>query len=265
MSVPADLLTNTANAQTAYSDALNQARNAQNALFQTYGYTSADASGNYSVGNAQSAFDPNSLFKDSNTGLDMNKVKGMANNLQIGGTGSLANIERTGATAVSDVTEAAQHSGFDNASGVGGGIINQRQDLARTTAEGNLLAGKNQFVTDVAGALAPIGQASADVKKARVMDSAVNRETTASNANYAAMRNVLERMGAPATTAPTTTSGSNVISAKDRAAYATRGTPVVSGKPVSKSGKPGQVITGDAGVKWDYRPSGPKGASWYKK
>ena len=205
MSVPADLLTNTANAQTAYSDALNMARNAQNALFQTYGYTSADASGNYSVGNAQSAFDPNSLFKDSNTGLDLEKVKQLAGGLQIGGTGRLAGIEQAGATAVSDVTEAAQHSGFGNASGVGGGIINQRKDLAKATASGNLQASKDEFIASVGGALAPIGQASSDVKKAAIMDSAVNRETTASNANYAALTAAMEKIGS--TSATPTTSG----------------------------------------------------------
>lgn len=204
MSVPADLLTNTANAQTAYSDALNQARNAQNALFQTYGYTSADASGNYSVGNAQSAFDPNSLFKDVNTGLDVSKVSDMAKNLQIGGTGKLADIERSGGSGVAAVSEAAQHSGFGNASGVGGGIINQRKDLARATAEGNLLAGKNQFVTDVAGALAPIGQASSNYKQAGIMDSAVNRENAANTANYAGLTAAMEKIGANNAVTPTT-------------------------------------------------------------
>ena len=179
MSVPADLMTNTSQATIAYQDALNQARNAQNSLFRSYGMTSADANGNYSVEGAQGAFDPNTLFANSNTGLDINKISEMSKGLQIGGTGKLADIEKASASGVSDVTGAAERAGFGADTGVSGGIISQRQQLARSTAEQNLTGGKNQFISDIANAYAPIGQASSNFKQAQFQDQAATREATA--------------------------------------------------------------------------------------
>jgi hypothetical protein len=179
MSVPADLMTNTSQATIAYQDALNQARNAQNSLFRSYGLTSADANGNYSVEGAQGAFDPNTLFANSNTGLDINKITELSKGLQINGTGRLADIEKAGASGVSDVTGAAQRAGFGADTGVSGGIINQRQQLARSQAEANLASGKQEFLTAEANALNPIGQASSNFKQAQFQDQAATREATA--------------------------------------------------------------------------------------
>jgi len=179
VSVPADLMTNTSQATIAYQDALNQARNAQNSLFRSYGMTSADANGNYSVEGAQGAFDPNTLFANSNTGLDLNKITELSKGLQIGGTGRLADIEKAGASGVSDVTGAAQRAGFGADTGVSGGIIGQRQQLARSQAEANLAGGKQEFLTAEANALNPIGQASSDFKQAQFQDQAATREATA--------------------------------------------------------------------------------------
>jgi hypothetical protein len=182
VSVPADLMTNTSQATIAYQDALNQARNAQNSLFRSYGLTGADASGNYSVEGAQGAFDPNTLFKNSNTGLDLNKITELSKSLQVGGTGKLADIIKAGASGVSEADIGMAQRGF-NASGqegaVTGGLVAQQRQLAQTKAQGNLQAGKNEFLTAEAQALAPIGQASSNFKQAQFEDVAATREANA--------------------------------------------------------------------------------------
>lgn len=206
MSVPGDLLTNTANAQTAYDDATKMARNASNSLFRSYGLLAPDAAGNYSVEGAQGAFNPMELFKNASTGVDLNKIEQMSKNLQVGGTGKLADIIKAGASGVSEADISMAQRGF-NASGqegaVTGGLIAQQRQLAQSKAAGNLAAGKADFLTAEAQALAPIGQASSNYKQAQFQDQIANRETAASNQVWSGFNDMLEKLSANAS-APTT-------------------------------------------------------------
>jgi hypothetical protein len=174
-----DILTYTGQAAIAYQDALNQARNSQNMLLRQYGLTGTDASGNYTVEGAQAAFDPNTLIKDTNTGLDINKVTELAKGLRVGATGKLADIMSGGVSGEADVVGQARAAGFGEASGIGGGIINQRRQLAESKAQQDLAAGKQEFLTAEANALAPIGEASSAFKQAQFKDVAATREANA--------------------------------------------------------------------------------------
>lgn len=198
MSVPGDLLTNTANAQTAYDDALKAARNASNSLFRSYGYTAPDSAGNYSVEGAQGAFNPMELFKNAQGGVDLDKIKSMAGSLQIGGTGKLADIMKAGASGVSEADIGMASRGF-NASGqegaITGGLAAQQRQLAQSKAQGALAAGKEEFLTAEAQALAPIGQASSAYKNAMFQDQMAARETNATNQVWGGLNDLLEKLG----------------------------------------------------------------------
>ena len=66
-----DLTSAAGQAAVAYQDALNQARNMQNALLRQYGFTAPSVGGGYSVESAQRAFDPNVLFDKATGGIDL--------------------------------------------------------------------------------------------------------------------------------------------------------------------------------------------------
>tara|TARA_R110000868_G_scaffold409919_1_gene696525 strand:+ start:284 stop:955 length:672 start_codon:yes stop_codon:yes gene_type:complete len=166
----ADLLTNTGQASIAYQDALNQARNAQNALFAQYGYTMPNASGGYDSKSAGEAFDPNSLYDKSTGKVDETKLTEMFGQMQMGGTGLMADITRGGASAESGAVEELQSRGFGG--DIGGGLIGQRRQLAESQTKGQIGSAKNQFVAGIGQAQAPIGGAWQTLQTGMAMDTA---------------------------------------------------------------------------------------------
>jgi L-alanine-DL-glutamate epimerase-like enolase superfamily enzyme len=177
-----DMMTNAGVASLAYNDALMQARTAQDSLLRGYGFVSADAGGNYTTESAQSAFDPRVLFRDAAPSAD--QLSSMVKNLRVGGTGKIADTMRSGATAQSDITESAAHSGLSEQSGVGGGIIQQRRDLAAHQSEQGVNADKLKFLTGEASAFAPIGAAQMDLKKAGLYDRLLSSISMADIRSY---------------------------------------------------------------------------------
>ena len=176
------MMTNAGVASLAYNDALMQARNAQNTLLRNYGFVSADAGGNYTTESAQAAFDPRTLFRDA--APNENQLSVMMKNLHVGGSGKIADTMRSGATAQSDITESAVHSGLSEQSGVGGGIVQQRRDLAAHQSDQSVNADKLKFLTGEASAFAPIGVAQMDLKKAGVYDRLLNTLSRADINSY---------------------------------------------------------------------------------
>ena len=174
------LLTYTGQASIAYQDALNQARNTQNSLLRQYGFTSPNASGQYSVENAQSAFDPNSLY-DRNTGsVDKNKLASLMGSLQYGNTGRLADVARGGVSGEADVMSEVRSRGLGGE--IGGGLMNQRRNLAESVAGSQMGAAKNEFIAGLGGALAPIGGAWQNLQTAQAQDAANLAAANARNA-----------------------------------------------------------------------------------
>jgi len=168
-----DLATYSGKAAIAYQDALNQARNAQNALLRQYGFTAPDASGAYTIEGAQSAFDPNTLFDKATGGIDKTKLENLAKSLQVGGTGRLADISRAGASSEAEaVMEVRQRLG----EGIGGGLMAQRRGLAETMTAGQVGQAKNEFLAGVGQAIAPIGGAYQDLKIGEAYDEASRQE-----------------------------------------------------------------------------------------
>ena len=151
----------------AYQDALNQARNTQNALLRQYGFTAPGTGGEYSVESAQAAFDPNSLFDKATGGVNKAKLAQLAGSLQVGGTGAIADIMRQGATAEADVAAEARSRGLGGE--IGGGLMSQRRALAEAQTTGQVGAAKQQFLAGIGEALSPIGSAWQGVQNANII------------------------------------------------------------------------------------------------
>jgi len=164
----ANLLTNTGQAAIAYQDALNQARNAQNALFAQYGYTMPNASGGYDSKSAGEAFDPNVLYDKSTGKVDEDRLKQMFGQMQMGGSGLLADITRGGASAESGAVGELQSRGLGG--DIGGGLVGQRRQLAESQTAGQMGAAKNQFVAGIGQAQSGIGGAYQTLQTSMAQD-----------------------------------------------------------------------------------------------
>ena len=240
-----DLLTYTGQASIAYQDALNQARNTQNALLRQYGFTAPSATGEYSVEGAQTAFDPNTLFNQATGGIDKAKLESLVGGLQAGGKGLLADISRSGASAEADVISEARSRGFGGE--IGGGLLGQRRALAEAQTKGQLGTAKQQFLAGIGEALSPIGGAFQGLKLAEAQDKALQEEALAAQATLPSATDLT--MPEEEVERPTST-------------YVKMGTP--GGSP-PKNPRGGKLFTGPGGVKWQYRMNGPTGKGWYRK
>lgn len=168
-----DLLTYSGQAAIAYQDALNQAKNMQNALLRQYGFVAPDASGNYSVEGAQSAFDPNTLFDKATGGIDQAKLSQLVGGLGVGGTGRIADISRAGASSEAEAAmEVRQRLG----EGIGGGLMAQRRGLAEAMTAGQVGAAKSEFLAGLGEAMSPIGGAFQNLKIGEAYDEAARQE-----------------------------------------------------------------------------------------
>ena len=197
------MLTYSGQAAIAYQDALNQARNAQNALLRQYGFTAPSASGEYNVEGAQGAFDPNSLFDKATGGVDKARLQQLAGSLQIGGTGALADIMRGGASAEADVVSEARSRGFGGE--IGGGLMAQRRQLVEAQTGGQLAAGKEKFLAGIAEGLAPISGAYQTMQNAQVMDELARQQAEAAKSTLPRSVDFSESIvpsGAPSNTPP---------------------------------------------------------------
>jgi len=149
-----DLASSVGNAAVAYQDALNQARNTQNALLRQYGFTFPGADGQYTVEGAQTAFDPNTLFDRATGGINQARLQELTANLRTGPTGVFGDISRGGATAEAEAVMGARAAGLG-----GGGLAAQRRALAETQTAQQFATAKQQALTGLGEAMAPIGGA----------------------------------------------------------------------------------------------------------
>ena len=172
-----DLATNAGKASVAYQDALNQARNAQNALLRQYGFTAPNVGGGYSIESAQRAFDPNTLFDKATGGIDTAKLQSLASSLQAGPTGMLADISRGGASAEAEAVLGARAAGI-----AGGGLAAQRRRLAEAQTGAQLGQARSSFLAGLGEAMSPIGGAFQQLQIAQAEDKAAEEAAKAASA-----------------------------------------------------------------------------------
>jgi len=258
-----DLTTNAGQATVAYQDALNQAKNAQNALLRQYGFTMPGAGGAYSVEAAQSAFDPNMLFNTGTGQIDQGMIQRLAGSLQAGTTGILSDITRGGGAAEAEALAAGRASGI-----AGGGLMAQRRALAESQTATQTGQAKSEFLAGVGQALSPIGSAFQQIAIGTAQDKAADEAAAAAAATTPTMPTFVDET-VPAAESPVTnqifgkpnTKG-GILPSGSRGNYQTKTQPKGN---VPKNPKPGQTFTGKQGVPVVYRPQGPQGAGWYKK
>lgn len=174
-----DLTTYTGQATIAYQDALNQARNSQNALLRQYGFVAPNSSGAYTVEGAQAAFDPNSMFDKNTGGVDQARLDQALKSLQVGGTGVLSDVTRSGVSAEANVVAETR----SRLGEFGGGLMNQRRQLAENVAAGELGQSKGQFINALGQGLSPIGGAYQQLQTAQATDTASRLASEAASAS----------------------------------------------------------------------------------
>jgi hypothetical protein len=254
-----DLTSAAGQAAVAYQDALNQARNTQNALLRQYGFTAPGVGGEYSVEAAQRAFDPNVLFDKATGGIDQARLQQLAGGLRMGTSGVFGEIARGGASAEAEAVLASRTAGLR------GGLAEQRRRLAETQTATQTSQAQQEFLAGLGEAMAPIGGA---FQRLQISQAEAKAQEEAARAAASTLPQTPEAEAAAEAAEPAASvfgQGQNVaggiLSAGSRGAYKTKGTP--KGNVPAK--KPGQTFTGAGGVKWVYRPQGPAGAGWYKK
>lgn len=253
-----DLTSAAGNAAVAYQDALNQARNTQNALLRQYGFTMMGPTGDYSVEAAQRAFDPNVLFDRATGGIDQAKLAELAKGLTVGTGGLFGEIARGGATAEAEAIMGAR------AAGLRGGLAQQRRELAETMTTSQVSQAKNEFLAGLGEAMSPIGGAFQNLRIAEAQDKLAMEEAAAIQAGLPTMpaeETVTPEAATPSALDKVFTSG-GILPSASRGAYnaswkKTENTP--------KNPKPGQAFVTKSGDRIIYRTAGPKGAGWYKK
>lgn len=173
-----DLTSSAGQAAVAYQDALNQARNTQNALLRQYGFTMMGPTGDYSVETAQRAFDPNVLFDRATGGIDQAKLAELAKGLTVGTGGLFGEIARGGASAEAEAALGAR------AAGLRGGLAQQRRQLAEAQAAQQLTEAKGQALAGLGEAMAPIGGA---FQRLQIAQAEAKAQEEAAKASVASM------------------------------------------------------------------------------
>jgi len=259
-----DLTSSAASAAVAYQDALNQARNTQNALLRQYGFTAPGLGGQYSVEGAQQAFDPNTLFDKATGGIDQAKLQSLAGSLRAGSTGLLSDITRGGAGVEAETIMGTRAAGIQ-----GGGLAAQRRALAEAQTAGQLTGAKSEFLTGLGGAMQPIGGAFQQLQIAQAQAKA---QEEAARAAASTIPQTAEEEAMAAEAEPTGAAASRIIPTKPNTKggilpSASRGNYKVKVQPKGRvpAKTPGQIFVGKGGVTSVYRPQGPAGAGWYKK
>lgn len=161
-----DIINYAGNAAIAYNDALTEARNTQNALLRQYGFTAPGAGGAYTVEGAQQAFNPASLLNKTTGEIDTTKLSQLSGGLQVGSSGAIANTMRQGATLEANVASEAAARGLSGE--IGGGLMQQRRDLAEAQAAEATSAVKGEFLAGIGRALAPVGEKFKEAKEADI-------------------------------------------------------------------------------------------------
>lgn len=183
-----NLTMQTLEAEKAWRQAGIDAQFATNQLFRTMGYTMPDGSGGYTTGAAANAFNPENL-----TGGD---YKSMINNLQVGGTGALADIYRGGAGLEQQAIEAGIQRNI-----AGGGLAAQTREAAQTQTQQDITKTIDKFTADLGSIYGNYGSAAKTYTDTSRAISAASAEELA---NIYATDPTAQTQGSPAEIAAAT-------------------------------------------------------------
>lgn len=138
------------NAAIAYRQAVEDAGNFIDQQMRQYGWTAPGADGQYSVLNAQNAFDPDRVIQFDQSGAPMVDTASIAAATRGGQYGTSGLFAQTAQQLVGQAAEARleeSQRGF----GRGSGLTQQRKMAAETFAQERMGALSNQFLQNVLG------------------------------------------------------------------------------------------------------------------
>jgi hypothetical protein len=254
----------------AYRGAVEDYGNFIDSAMREYGWTSRDASGNYSVKGAQDAFDPDQLIQYDAAGrptFDQAALLERTSGGQYGTTGLFASTAQAGAAA-----EAQARAGVRGRGITGGGLAAQQERLAETMTQSEMGGVSGALFSDIMSRYKGLGKAYEDVRAGEVTDAAIiagqQVEDTSLYGDVEPPPAVSDAPVAPpaASSGPMPTqpnSAGGILGSGSRGNYKVKGNPQGSNKPANP--EPGRMFQGAGGITWVYRSNGPTGKGWYKK
>lgn len=138
------------NAALAYRQAVEDAGNFIDAQMRQYGWTAPGADGQYSVLNAQNAFDPDRVIQFDQSGapqIDAAAIAAGTTGGQYGTTGLFAQTAQQLAGQAAEMRVGEAQRGF----GRGSGLARQRQQAAETFAKERMGTLSSQFLQNLLG------------------------------------------------------------------------------------------------------------------
>jgi hypothetical protein len=263
---------NATRATMAYRGAVEDYGNFIDTTMRQYGWSMPGADGNYSVRNAQNAFDPDQVIQFDSSGkpvFDQEAVLARTRGGQYGTQGLFAQTAQAGAAREAEARLGARSRGL-----AGGGLMTQQERLAETMAGEEMGQASATFLSDVMGKYMGLGKRYEDVAVAEAEDARIN---AAIQAGLVPLEGDLPApVEEPAPVAEPTMPaadtrivppGKNVVGEilpqASRGNYKVKGNPQGSNRP--KNPEPGRVFKGSGGTAWVYRKPGPAGNGWYKK
>ena len=144
----ADTVNNATQAALAYRGAVEDYGNYIDALMRQYGWNTKGPDGQYSVLNAQNAFDPDRVIQFDSSGapsINQAQIAQATSGGYYGGTGTLANIAKAGATEEAQAMMQARMQGLDPRSG----LAKQARQQAESATQEKMGIASNEFLQNI--------------------------------------------------------------------------------------------------------------------
>ena len=162
---------NAINAALAYRSAVEDYGNFIDNTMRQFGWQTKGTDGQYSVLNAQNAFDPDRIVQFDSTGspyTDTAAVMQAASGGQYGTTGAFAQAAQKGASEEAATLLGGRMHGF----GKGSGLMSQQRQLAEATTNAQMSGLSSQLMSGLFSKYAGLGKQYQNVTAGQAQDAA---------------------------------------------------------------------------------------------
>lgn len=164
---------NAINAALAYRSAVEDYGNFIDNTMRQFGWQTKGADGQYSVLNAQNAFDPDRIVQFDSSGspyVDAKAVMEATSAGQYGTTGAFAQAAQQGATKEAEAALQGRFSGF----GKGSGLVSQQRRLAEESTAGQMSNLSSQLMSGLFSKYSGLGKQYQNVAAGGAQDAAMS-------------------------------------------------------------------------------------------
>jgi hypothetical protein len=169
---------NAIQATMAYRGAIEDYGNFVDQQMRSFGWQMPGQDGQYSVLNAQNAFDPDSVVQFDESGnptFDQASILRQTSGGQYGSTGRFAEATQQGGTQEADINRTIMNRGLGRGSGLG----QQAQALSEGATSGNLAGLSSELFGGLQGKYSDLAKKYQNVGGARVSDAQSNAQRLA--------------------------------------------------------------------------------------